>query len=490
MKEGCWNFISALLPNFRELILCLLAMNSWKIGLVAGCLAPLAFLIVDRTDRDVKAVTAVTADLPAVAVVSDSLEEAEPEVEVVPTNVADLPDSIIAEYAQRNSCYLPLLEDRSYFHPKQDWTYVWDDLLNASLGPEHPYAHRYLVGDFSSLDENGEGRGIDEKHPDPRLLEEFKGMDEGVWSLMDSAYRDTAAIGQLLSLMTQHLDGEDLELAQNFMRQVWKYQTPPLKRRIAKNRSTYYEVGQTMNACLAFPDTLVCVAKFATSSKRMDIRMVTNEEGEEEKEHFQYLPIGRKRKYYASCYTISSKNWESQRKYGVLDAKHDERVGGGHERVTWYQGKSELPNFLTMKPAPAFRGCLPNNGIHEVSLSALSRGMLGCANSLGCIRVSDFASKFLRWWTPQDANFFVAYQDDRYLKEIDFDEEMEFMPFANEKEGNAFRKWMHQRYPVVAAQIKLDSVGKHDNGYILDAFHLCGEDYKAHLKSLETEVHE
>ena len=79
-------------------------MNSWKIVLVAGCLAPLAFLIVDRTDREVKA---VTADLPAVAMVSDSLEEAAPEVEVVPTNVADLPDSIIVEYAQPNSCYLP-----------------------------------------------------------------------------------------------------------------------------------------------------------------------------------------------------------------------------------------------------------------------------------------------------------------------------------------------------------------------------------------------
>ncbi|MFZ8836562.1 MAG: hypothetical protein ACO3MV_02845 [Flavobacteriales bacterium] len=398
------------------------------------------------------------------------------------TPIASLDASTIASIAETNSCYLPLLEDRSFFHPNQNRTYQVEDLYNQQLPEDHPYRNRYLVGDLNALDENGKGRGISEINPNPSLLQELRGVGEDVMALMHSAYKDSESVGKILALLPNYLEGESLALAENFITQVWKYHSPPLKRTIGTHRATYYEVGQTLNVCEVYPDTLILVAKFATSSKRMDYKLIQQDDSTEVKEMFQYLPIGPKRKYYASKYTITSKNWERQRTYGELDAKRDELVGGGHNRIAHYQGKTELPNFLTMTPDPEFSRCLKNNGIHEVSLSELSRGMLGCANSLGCIRVSDFASKFLRWWTPQDANFFVCYQDERYFKKIDATSIPDLIPFKNEIEGNAFRLWVNQQYPVLAEQLKLDSTGSHDNGYIFDAFQLLGEEYESIMK--------
>ena len=79
------------------------------------------------------------------------------------------------------------------------------------------------------------------------------------------------------------------------------------------------------------------------------------------------------------------------------------------------------------------------NGIHQLALRELSMASLGTANSLGCIRVSNFGSKLIRWWTPKFANLFIAYQDERYYKKFSREEIQISPPFADSMEGNKFR---------------------------------------------------
>lgn len=43
-------------------------------------------------------------------------------------------------------------------------------------------------------------------------------------------------------------------------------------------------------------------------------------------------------------------------------------------------------------------------------------------------------------------------------------------PFKNREEGNAFRKWVNDKLPKVAKQLKLDPSGSHNNSYIINAW--------------------
>ena len=85
--------------------------------------------------------------------------------------------------------------------------------------------------------------------------------------------------------------------------------------------------------------------------------------------------------------------------------------------------------------------------------------MLGTANSIGCIRLSDFGSKFTRWWVPQDARFFVLYNDNRYHKKLSLESIEANLPFKSEREGNLFRKWLHENKPLKSKQMDIDIEG-------------------------------
>ena len=74
-----------------------------------------------------------------------------------------------------------------------------------------------------------------------------------------------------------------------------------------------------------------------------------------------------------------------------------------------YKGRLSYLIF-TMQPTSFYPEAMKDNGIHEVSLRQMPRNMLGTCNSIGCIRVSDYMAKYLRWWVPQDCHFYVAYQ--------------------------------------------------------------------------------
>jgi hypothetical protein len=131
-----------------------------------------------------------------------------------------------------------------------------------------------------------------------------------------------------------------------------------------------------------------------------------------------------------------------------------------------------------MSPGAGNPNAMRQNGIHEVALRELSRGMLGSPNSIGCIRVSDFGSKFLRWWTPQDANFFILYEEDKYHYAVEKKDILGYLPFQSKAEGDAFRKWLNETKPNRAQQLEVGLSGSHNNGYILDAYNLYGAEYE------------
>ena len=158
--------------------------------------------------------------------------------------------------------------------------------------------------------------------------------------------------------------------------------------------------------CEAYWDTLVWVGSVAVSSKRLGLSTIVHADSTTSTSTYNHFPTGRSRDYYGGFYTISSKHWEYSRKYEAIDRAHDTLMSGGHNRVVMYKGKVELPNFLTMQPTSFYPEAMKDNGIHEVSLRQMPRNMLGTCNSIGCIRVSDYMAKYLRWWVPQDCHFY------------------------------------------------------------------------------------
>jgi hypothetical protein len=124
------------------------------------------------------------------------------------------------------------------------------------------------------------------------------------------------------------------------------------------------------------------------------------------------------------------------------------------------------------------------NGIHEVALRGLSRGMLGTANSIGCLRVSDFGSKFLRWWVPQNCKIFVGYKDSLYHNKVTEKSSAEsFLPFKNAEEGNAFRKWLNTYKPNEAKILEISETGDYRNGYIIDGYYYFKDEYNKYVSS-------
>ena len=385
-----------------------------------------------------------------------------------------------------NPCYLPLLADTSFWNKGARIGYKYEDLFNDLLPPNHPFKNRYLVGDFNVLDTKGENRKLQEVFPKLNLLKEFKYVPKDLLLKMDSIeYKTPEYAALLLEIRSRCPELADVYI--NFLEKVWNYRLVPIKREFSVNGNSVYAAGQIVVLCEACDDTLRMLAKFAVSSKRMDITLKKDSNGKNVKSYFEYLPIGQRRGYYAGLNRITSKNWETERHYSALDSLRDVEVGGGNSRITFYEGKVELPNFLLIEPSKEDSMCIRHNGIHKVALLTLARGMLGTGNSIGCIRVTDFGSKFIRWWVPQECKFFIAYNDNRFHKKIDsVSSVLDYLPFKTQAEGDSFRVWMNTYKSIEAIRLELEPTGDFRNGYIIDAYYFYKDDYKHYLNTQST----
>ena len=72
--------------------------------------------------------------------------------------INQLDQTVIRQFSKTNSCYLPLVNDSSFFNQKSNIRFSWLKLFNDSLPGINPYRNRYLVGDFMALNEQFESR--------------------------------------------------------------------------------------------------------------------------------------------------------------------------------------------------------------------------------------------------------------------------------------------------------------------------------------------
>jgi len=385
--------------------------------------------------------------------------------------VQELDEKTILKYSKINSCYLPLLKDSSYFCEPRWSGFVISELYNDSLESNHPYKHRFLVADLMSLDDKMQSRGIKEMNPQIHKIFNTRSKD----SSTVKAIREIAKLNlnqeQLHSFVNLKYSSNADEII-NFYTKVWKYLTPPLQKKYTFYNDNVYAAGQKICLCELKKDTIELIAQFAVSAKKFGS---INSES---------VPIEDRRDYYGAQYRITSKCWDRDRTYDLLDQNHDEKLGGGKKEITFYKGAVELPNFLLMEPDEKFPEAVRMNGIHQLALRELSMASLGSANSLGCIRVSNFGSKFIRWWVPKYANLFIVYQDDRYFKKLSNENLKIEPPFKDSIEGNKFRKWLHLTKPDKAIQLEMDSVGEYNNGHISYAYNIYGRLYEEYNNSL------
>lgn len=382
-----------------------------------------------------------------------------------------------------NPCYLPLLQDPEFWEKGTPAGFNYAELFNDSLSSDNHYRNRYLVGDFNAVGADNQVRGANEIYPTLSNLPEFKLLPASIVAKMDKTYPGTSAYEQL-KVEIEKVLGDSARIYINFLNKVWAYKMVPIIRQYSIENNNLYSAGQTIAMCEACQDTLVLYGRFATSAKRQDIGYKVGANGAQKPFYIEYFPIGNRRKYYAGMYRITSKNWETKRKYDSLDIARDKELGGGNNRVTFFKGNAELPNFLLLQPDPRYPKAMRQNGIHEVALRGLSRGMLGTANSIGCLRVSDFGSKFLRWWVPQNCKIFVGYKDSLYHNKVLEKSSAEaFLPFKNAEEGNAFRKWLNTYKPNEAKILEISETGDYRNGYIIDGYYYFKDEYNKYVSS-------
>ena len=408
----------------------------------------------------------------------------------------------IVRLAQENPCYLPLIQDPSYWSPEFDSTkYIrYHNLFNSSIKSNEDlpdslmFVRRYLVGDFMVLNADSSIRGSEEFYP--RIEELFdwapyrsNWMEE---HMRYPLYQSDSVIQRLRDSIPRYVNEKHpvftAESQINFFNKIWRYYGRPTKKKYSFSGNTVYASGQRLCMCEAYWDTLVWVGSVAVSSKRLGLRTIVHADSTQSTSTYNHFPTGSSRDYYGGFYTISSKHWEYSRKYEAIDRAHDTLMSGGHNRVVMYKGKVELPNFLTMQPTSFYPEAMKDNGIHEVSLRQMPRNMLGTCNSIGCIRVSDYMAKYLRWWVPQDCHFYVAYQPYRYHYRVPDINADNLYPIKTEKEGNAFRAWINDNYPFYAQNVKLDRTGDPRNGYLQQAYFELGSEYQKYQKTYESDT--
>ena len=370
---------------------------------------------------------------------------------------------------QKNPCYIPLYKNLDYI---RDSSFNYKDLYNSILDTNNPYRNRFLVAELNTINLEGKSKGIKEKYLEIEenlefriLLKFLKNKEINRESLFKE---DTNIFADLHGDERKELYHQ-LRIYKNYISQVEKYRTKEIEKDVSSYNGYKYS-GQNLCFCEIREDTIILVAKHIISAKGKTRRVSSQDSitGEKKYIYSDQLPIGKNRKYYAAHYRITIKNWETQRNYTSDDIYRDSLLGGGNARVTFFDGKSQLPNFLLMDPDKLYPKAMKMNGIHEGSLSNISNCMLGTPQSLGCLRMTDYGSKFSRWWIPKYTNLFISYDESLYSNNIV--EEEDYLgirlPFKNKVEGNLFRKWVNKKYPKYAKEIYLEEEGSCSNCFI------------------------
>jgi hypothetical protein len=305
------------------------------------------------------------------------------------------------EVLKKNPCYSPLIVKMDRINNK---SFTLKDLLNSTFDSNDYRANRFIVADFNTLDANGNCKGCNEEFPNIFNLTELKNLfNELFTSDIDPLEIDSIKlwIDKQVGNKKERLTKE-LKFWINLKDQIESYRTEPQKRNpIIKLGDVEYCIGQRLCLCELTGDTIVKVAQFITSSKN-SIYFQGNQ--------YDY---DNQPRYYAPMNRLTSRFWDDNLKYTELDKFHDDEMGFASQYVILFNEKTPLPNFMHVTPDNAYPGAMGFvNGIHEFVEGG--RAYMGAPKSLGCVRLFDYTSKFIRWWTPVNAKMFIHYEDKRY----------------------------------------------------------------------------
>ena len=310
------------------------------------------------------------------------------------------------EILKTNPCYTPLLSKIDRIHNKH---YTFENLFNHSFEKDNYLSWRYIVADFNTTDENGKCKGCQDKQAQNKKLEEFREL-LNFWEeikITPNNEESIVAWYNALSLNEKQKWGSQFYSYLNYFQHVDQFRTEPLyKDPIIEIEGKKYCIGQRMCLCEIQNDTLIMVAQFVTSSKNAAASQANQRDYD-----------GQPRYYGPKC-TITSRYWDHQFAYDSLDQKRDKLLGFASQHVITYKGRVPLPNFMHITPDDEFPGAKGYvNGIHEFAVGGSRPGLfMGTPISLGCVRLHDYPSKFVRWWTPKNANFFTCYENSRYVQ--------------------------------------------------------------------------
>jgi hypothetical protein len=317
-------------------------------------------------------------------------------------------DSLI----QKNPCYMSVYYVIDY---RKGERFQSDFLLNPNHQVHPDFRGRFVMAEFNTVTGDSSNKGVHEIYPDSYHLSEFRQLRNFADSLKLSLDSLTGITETMLAkLSTGRTDAllllYQFQLLQNYQDQVNKYRSEPIVKEYNYLWKYQYNTGQHLCMCDVKADSIELVGRFATSGKAWT------------KPYNRHLPVGSSRNYYGAIYSAGSRCWEYGRKYTDFDAQRDALMGGGTTHVVIYEGNISLPNFITLVPDSTYKDAMWQNGIHTQALPYLLGGMLGTPNSMGCWRVTSFASKFIRWWLPSTARILVYYNDENYFKVTTLDE--------------------------------------------------------------------
>lgn len=312
----------------------------------------------------------------------------------------------IESIVEQNPCYIPILTrmDRVY-----NRAFSLNELYNPEFSKNHFLSRRYIVGDFNTTDANGNCRGSYDLFAKNNQLDEFQDLMK--------EFKNSGVNGKDTSSMFQWYKGLSKDKKRTYSNAYWtwrnyydkveQFRTPPLKRDpVITLGGVDYCVGQRLCLCEIQNDTIKMVAQFVTSSRNVKLY------------HGPLRDYDRQPRYYAPKCVITSRFWDNRLPYDSLDILRDAVMKGGSKLVVRYKGRVKLPNFMNMKPDKDYPGSkVFSNGIHEFAVGGRAPGFyMGTPISLGCVRLHSYPSKFVRWWTPNKARFFISYQYKNYIQ--------------------------------------------------------------------------
>ena len=273
-------------------------------------------------------------------------------------------------FGEENSCALPF---EKMTDPRSNTHFALSDAINSNASLNPSYRSRYVVADLNTTNEAGKCRGVEESYPTP---EESGFFEDPVLS--------RGGFPEFQSL-------------------VLHFYHAPLKRPpTLVFRGERLCIGQTISLCQIRNGQPALIAHFLTSSANGSYG----------------APL---RTYYSEYNRIATRHWSSDRPYPAAQAELDAAMGGVDGRhlsgnsLARFKGKFEMANFLNFVPEPGFKG-ETQNGIHKTSGGERPGDDLGAPVSLGCIRLTDYASKLARWYIPLNSKFFIHYDKTHYKK--------------------------------------------------------------------------